>query len=151
MERVVADSNVLLKWFIPEEYSEYARLMRNDHLVGRVEVVAPSYALLEIYNALRKYCAKKVIGKEELSKIISFLYEAKIRFVEVKRRTLDKALEYSLKNHVTVYDAYYIILAHELATIAYTADGKLLKNLKNKESELKHIREYMAKHNQYRM
>ncbi|ABN69780.1 conserved hypothetical protein [Staphylothermus marinus F1] len=142
MERVVADSNVLVKWFIPEEYSEYAKLMRDNHLLGRIEVVAPIYALLEIYNALTKYYIRKILDREKLSKIIHLLHESRINFINIERTILDKALKYSLENHVTIYDAYYIVLAYELKTITYTADEKLLKNLKNKEPRLKHIKDY---------
>ncbi len=137
MERVVVDSNVLVKWFIPEDYSEYARLLRNDHLLGCVEAVAPTYALLEFYNTLRKYYAKGILDKEKVYKIVGLLHEAKITLVDIERDTLDQALEYSLQNHITVYDAYYIVLAHNLDTVVYTADEKLLKRLGKREPRLK--------------
>ena len=47
-------------------------------------------------------------------------------------------------NHVTVYDSYYIILAHNLNTELYTADEKLLSKLSNIEFRLKHIKEYRS-------
>ncbi len=142
MERVVVDSNVLVKWFIPEEYSDYAKLIRNDHLLGCIEVVAPRYALLEFYNALRKYCTRKVIDKEKLTRILDLFHEVKVAFIGVERSILDEALTYSLENHITVYDAYYIVLAYKLNTQVYTADEKLLKRIRDKEPRIKHLKEY---------
>ena len=145
MERVVVDSNVLVKWFILEDYSEYARLLRNDHLLGCVEAVTPRYALLEFYNALRKYYARGILDREKLAKIVDLFHEVKVTLVDIKRDVLDEALKYSLENHVTVYDAYYIVLAYKLDTLVYTADEKLLKRLEDREPRLKHLKEYRAK------
>ena len=145
MERVVVDSNVLVKWFVPEEYSGYARLLRNDHLLGCVEAVAPRYALLEFYNALRKYHALGVIDEGKLFRIAGLLHEARVTFVDIERSLLDEALAYSLRNQVTVYDAYYIVLASKLDTVAYTADEKLLRKLEGREPRLKHLKEYKVK------
>ena len=145
MERVVVDSNVVVKWFIPEEYSEYAALLRNDHLLGCVEASAPHHALLEVYNALRKYYAKGVLDEEKLARIVDLLHEARIVFTSIEREALDEALRYSIENHITVYDAYYIVLAHKLDTLVYTADEKLLKRLAGREPRVKHLKEYRAK------
>ena len=142
MERVVADSNVLVKWFIPEKYSEYAKLLRNDHLLGYVEVVAPKHALLEFYNALRKYYARGILDEEKVYKIARLLHEAQVVFVDIEEELLSKALSYSIKNHVTVYDAYYIVLAENIDTIVYTADEKLLERLRKSGERIRHIREY---------
>ncbi|AEM38359.1 hypothetical protein Pyrfu_0488 [Pyrolobus fumarii 1A] len=35
---VVADASVIIKWVIPEAYSEHAVRLRDDHLEGRVVV-----------------------------------------------------------------------------------------------------------------
>ncbi len=145
MERVIVDSNVVVKWFIPEEYSEYARHLRNDHLLGCIEAVAPRYALLELYSAFRKYYAKRILDLGKLARIVDLLHEARIVLIDIERKTLDDALKYSLENHITVYDAYYIVLAHRLNTLIYTADEKLLKRLINKEPRIKHLKEYKAK------
>jgi len=145
LEKIVADSNVIVKWFILEDYSDQAKLLRNDHLMGYVEVVSPTYALIEIYNTLRKYMVKGLIGEKELYKIIDLLYDVKISFTEITRELLDKALDYSVKNSITVYDAYYIVLAYRLNTVVYTADEKLLRNLRGREHRIKHIKEYYRK------
>ena len=144
MERVVIDSNVVVKWFIPEEHSERARHLRNDHLLGCVEATAPQYAILEVYNALRKYHARGLLDKVTLAKIIDLLHKTRISLVNLENKTLDEALEYSLANHVTVHDAYYIVLARSLGTLFYTADDKLLERLGAKEPLIRHLKHYRA-------
>ena len=144
MKRLVVDSNVLIKWFIPEDYSEYAIKLRNDHLMGRIEVVAPKYALLEFCNALRKYVIRGIKNEEDALRALSLLFEASITLIDIDKKSLINALKYSLTNHVTVYDACYIILARNLDTEVYTANEKLLSKLSNIESRLEHREEYRS-------
>ncbi len=146
MERVVVDSNVMIKWFIPEDYSEQALALCSDYLMGSIDIVAPMYSLLEFSNALRKYYVRGIIGVNEVFKIMKLLYEMKIEFMDIDEGLLREALKYSLENHIVVYDAYYIILAYKLDTVLYTADEKLLRRLRDKESRLKHIRTYRGQY-----
>ena len=47
MERVVTDTNILVKWFIKEEYTEKELLIRGDHIAVYIRIMAPEYAPLE--------------------------------------------------------------------------------------------------------
>ncbi len=144
MSEVVVDSNILVKWFIPEDYHEEAKALLKDHLHGNVVVVVPRYALLEFANALRKYVIKKIIGMNEILTIYRLLVESAPRFVEEKEGLVNKALDYSIRRGVTIYDAYYIVIAQELNTLVYTADEKLLRQLEGKEQLVRHISEYRS-------
>ncbi len=144
MSEVVVDSNILVKWFIPEDYHEEAKALLKDHLHGNVIVVVPRYALLEFANALRKYVIKKIIGMNEILTIYRLLVESAPRFVEEKEGLVNKALDYSIRRGVTIYDAYYIVIAQELNTLVYTADEKLLRQLEGKEQLVRHISEYRS-------
>ncbi|NPA05285.1 MAG: type II toxin-antitoxin system VapC family toxin [Crenarchaeota archaeon] len=142
MERVVVDANVLVKWFVPEDYSEYAVLLRNDHLLGCVEAVAPVYAVLEFGNTVRKYYSLGVVDGEKASKIMRLFWEVRVSLKPIEEGLVWEALRYSMENHVTLYDAYYIVLAHSLNAPMYTADEKLLRRLSGVEDSVLHIREY---------
>jgi len=142
MSEVVVDSNILVKWFIPEDYHEEAKALLKDHLHGNVVVVVPWYALLEFANTLRKYVTKKIIGMNEVLAIYRLLIESAPHFIEEKEKLVSKALDYSVRRGTTVYDAYYIIIAQELNTVMYTADERLLRQLEGKEQLVRHIREY---------
>jgi len=140
--RVVVDASVLVKWFVPEEFSDRAEAILNDHLDARVTVAAPSYALLELANALRKHVVRGVMGPGEAGEAFSLLLEMDIEFVEVDGELAREALGYALDNGVTVYDAYYIVLARRLGTVFYTADEKLLRQLRGREPVARHVAEY---------
>jgi len=128
-KEVVADSNVIVKWFIDEEYSIHARMLRDDHLLGRITVVSPKYALLEILNALRKYRARGLLREDHIREIYRLIPELEIDFRAINEEIALKALVYALENSITVYDAYFILLAQSLDTLFYTADDKLLKKI----------------------
>ncbi len=104
--------------------------------------MVPWYALLEFANTLRKYVTKKIIGMNEVLAIYRLLIESAPHFVEEKEELVSKALDYSVRRGITVYDAYYIIIAQELNTVVYTADERLLRQLEGKEQLVRHIREY---------
>ncbi|BES82850.1 type II toxin-antitoxin system VapC family toxin [Pyrodictium abyssi] len=140
--RVVVDASVLVKWFVPEEFSDKAEAILNDHLDARVAVAAPSYALLELANALRKYVVRGVMGPGEAGEAFSLLLEMDVEFVEVDGELAREALGYAIDNGVTVYDAYYIVLARRLGTVFYTADEKLLRQLRGREPVARHVSEY---------
>ncbi len=139
---VVADASVVLKWFIEEDYSGHARLLRDDHLYGRVTVHAPNILMVEVANALRKYVARGLLTREQAMRGVRALYEAGIRLEEVSPELLLEALGYSIDNNVTVYDALYVVLARRLGTKAYTADEKLLSALEGRDDAVAHIESY---------
>ena len=44
--------------------------------MGRIEVAAPKYALLEFCNALRKYVIRAIMNEEDALKALNLLLEA---------------------------------------------------------------------------
>jgi len=138
---VVADASVLVKWLVPEDYYEQAAALRDDHLFGRVRVVAPCTAPVEVASALRKYVVRGILDAGRALRALELLWRAEIELVSVDEGLLRAALEYSLARGVTVYDALYIVLARSLGTVVYTADERLVKSLGG-EGALRHIRDY---------
>lgn len=142
---VVVDANIMVKWFIPEEYSREADALLDDHLDARVRVVAPSYALVEFTNALRKYAVRQIIDRETVEEALSMLLEMDIEFRGVDQGLVRDALRYALDKGVTVYDAYYIVLARAIGAVFYTADEKLLRRLAGGEPIARHIAWYVSR------
>ena len=62
--------------------------------------------------------------------------------VDVERKLVTETLKYGVEKSITVYDAYYIILARNLNSPFYTADEKLLNRIQAVESTIHHIRDY---------
>ncbi len=139
---VVVDSNIMIKWFIPEEYSHEAGMLLKDFLYGRINIVAPVYAMIEYCNALRKYATRKIISREQVMKIYRLFTKIGVNFVTIEQSLLEEALRYGLDNDITVYDAYYIVLTKHYDTIMYTADEKLLRKIEGVEASVRHIKYY---------
>ena len=148
VRRIVVDASVVIKWFIPEDYHEEAAKLRNDHLYGHVEVYVPSHALLEVANALRKYVARKILTPDLALRILRTLLKMDLKYIAIDGPTALEALEYALRNHVSVYDAYYIVVAHKLEATMFTADEKLLSALSQREPLVKHIKYYPEESNE---
>jgi len=140
--RVVADASVIVKWFVPESYSGQAQALLDDHLSGRVEIIAPSYAILEVANALRKYVLRGIMRVEDAREALSILSEVNLQLHSIGFGEAIDALDYASKTGVTVYDAYYIILARRHGATFYTADEKLLQKLAGIEPLARHIKDY---------
>lgn len=141
-KRVVVDSSVLVKWFIPEDHHEEARALLEDHLYGRIEAVIPRYATLEFANVLRKYVIRGIVGRREIEEAFDLLVESAPVIIEEDEVLVRRALGYSIERGLTIYDAIYVILAKELGATFYTADEKLIRHLEGSEPLIKHIGEY---------
>jgi len=141
-EVVVVDSNIMVKWFIPEEYSREAGRLLKGFLYGRISIIAPVYAMIECCNALRKYVVRKIISREQVMGVYRLFTRIGVNFVTIEQPLLEEALRYGLDNDITVYDAYYIVLAKHYDTIVYTADEKLLKKIGGVEASIRHIKDY---------
>ncbi|AFA38981.1 putative nucleic acid-binding protein, contains PIN domain [Pyrobaculum oguniense TE7] len=132
--RVVVDASVVVKWAVPEPYSQEARKLRNDHLLGRVKAVAPPCLWLEVASALREYVIRGVLPNDKALTAAELLYQTEVEIEEVDPR---QVLATALKHGVTTYDAAYVYLAEKHNTLLYTADEKLLKHPK-----ARHIKDY---------
>lgn len=120
----VVDASIAVKWFVVEEYSEEAEMLRKAYAEGLVDLSAPSLLPYEVLNAL-KYSA--AFGEDELKDAANVLDDLQISYYELRGSLASKALEIAMRKGVTVYDASYLSLADFLKTIVYTADMELLK------------------------
>ena len=96
-ERLVVDASVVVKLVIPEEYTEHALLLRDDHLDGRVEAHAPDLLLLEAASALRMYALRGLIDAHKALRALQLLAEAGINLNPVDGELALEALRLSLQ------------------------------------------------------
>ncbi len=142
-EKLVVDASVLVKWVVPEEYSDDARRIRDDFLEGRVLIHVPCIALLEASSALRKYVVRGFTDDGTATEALRLLVDSGIRIEPLGVEDPLSALSLSLDAGITVYDAYYVSLARKLDAPLVTADEKLLQNKKvRKLVRVLHITEY---------
>jgi predicted nucleic acid-binding protein len=132
---LVVDASVVVKWFVLEEYSDEARLLRRAYVEGLVDLAAPSLLLYEVLNAL-KYSA--AFGEDELKKVARVLEDYQFTLYPLQGEMAQKTVEIAMRKGVTIYDASYVALAYMLDTMLYTADEKLIGKIGDPDT-VKHI------------
>lgn len=119
---VVIDASVATKWFLPEEDSEKALRIRDEHAEGAIDLAAPDLLYYEVTNALSyRPGLERIILRED----IEDMYDIGIQLVAPSREVLTLAAEKAQALRVTAYDTAYLALAEMLGTIAITADEEL--------------------------
>jgi len=132
---IVVDASVVVKWFIEEEYSREARLLRDAYAGGVLDIAVPSLLYYEVLNAL-KYSG--AFGEEELKEVAEVLSDFQFNSYDMTGSLAEKTIEYSMRKGLTVYDASYVALADVLDTTLYTADEELIRKTRNPRL-VKHI------------
>lgn len=129
---VVADASVIVKWFVEEENSDKALMLRDKYIEGEIRIAAPELMPLEVLNALYY---KRLFSRDEMREISEALEAYSFTLYPLRGEYAEKTVEVAFENDVTVYDASYIALAVVKNTHVYTADEKLVKRLKGEYSK----------------
>ncbi len=123
---VVADASVIVKWFIEEQDSDKALILRDRHISREITISLPGLAPYEILNALKW---SRVYDEGELKQIGGSLNKYGFKTYpligELKRKTIEIAMRFD----TTIYDASYVALASHLDTTLYTADQELIRKI----------------------
>lgn len=124
MERpkVVVDASVMAKWFLDEEFSDDARLLRDRFVTGKSTIAVPSLLFYEVLNAM-KYSGVYKAG--QLALAARSLSKYGFEVWEPKGKLYEQTGKVSLEHEISVYDASYIALAMSLQATLYTADTDL--------------------------
>lgn len=122
MTRVVLDTSVIIKWFSPEEEdSNEANLILEAIHSGRVEIVLPYFAQLEIANILR---LGKKFSREETKKYLIDFFNLSLVFVEINQQYILEISTISYSTNITSYDAAFVAVANRWNIPLFTADYK---------------------------
>ncbi len=120
---LVIDASVIVKWFLNEENSEKARVIRSDFEKGKISIIVPELLFLEILNSLKynKVKEQNIIAANNILFGLDFDVEG------LNEEITLKAVENSVKYNITIYDALYVTLAQVYGTFLITADKELYK------------------------
>lgn len=144
MEQVVIDTNVVIKLFLKEEYSDFALKLKDLYLAEKIDIVINSLTRYEFINALKykKFSSTEI--KSALRAIEAYGFQTEEFSGAIADLTSDLAVRYNISS----YDASYVALASFLGCNLYTADAKLIKSISNFKF-VKHIKEFYEKPNNY--
>lgn len=105
----IADASVVVKWFVDEDDSDKARKIKRRYEEGKLNLVTPRLVEYEVSNALRFHPIAKRTTREVLG-AISVVRRLAI-MVDPSEGAWAKAIELSLSEGISVYDAIYLALA----------------------------------------
>jgi predicted nucleic acid-binding protein len=116
------DASVVTKWFIEEEDSSWALLLKNEHISGKTILIAPDLIIYEVTNVL---LFSKLFTTEEIKKCLQDLYDLEIDLINPSLDLILPTIELASSKKLSIYDASYLALAREFDIKLITADEKL--------------------------
>jgi predicted nucleic acid-binding protein len=121
MAQIVLDASVIAKLFLKEEGSDIAIRLKDGHVQGKIEILAPSLMKYELISALKS----KKFSKGEIKLALEVVRDYGFSIMELDDGLFDKVAELSIDYNISAYDAAYIALAEDTGVILCTADGKM--------------------------
>lgn len=124
MEDVVLDASWVLKWILREKEEGVAEARRlHDRIVtGEVRAMAPEILLAEVVNVMYR---KKKFGRWEILEFIEMISDGRIGLVALDSFKFSELIEMMEQRRVTVYDAYYLVLAEKNGCKVMSFDRKI--------------------------
>ncbi len=140
---IVADASVVAKWLFTEE--EHARptgeLIRSVTATGE-PLYAPSHFRGEVLNVIRKRMRRNSLSQEQALALLDQFLLLPIDVVSPPKEHHD-ALEIAPKYDLpTVYNAYYLNVAHVVGCDLWTDDRRLLRTLAGRLPYVRWIGDY---------
>ena len=128
----VIDSNVAVKWFLPEPHSEKAFALLEDFRHQGLGLVAPDLLVPEVGHVLWK---RSVLTREvplsEAEESYNDLLSLQIP-LQSSSQIAEHAFNLASQERHAIYDAFYIALALERGCELITADQTLIDKLSGK-------------------
>ena len=134
----MVDASVCAKWYLDEEYSDRARLLRDDFVKGQIAITVPSLLFYETLNALRY---SRAFDEKELPVVADSLSKYGFEVWEPRGEVYREAARLSLAQDITVYDAAYVALSEHLRALFYTVDKKLLDRFPRRARHIRIFKE----------
>ena len=141
---VVVDASIVVKLFVPEQYSDQAKSLASSWEADSTLLVAPDFMASEFASALRKKIQEGILSGREAQSLISELYRSGIEFRPSRplhERAIDLAVEL---NQRLAYDAHYLALAESLDDDFWTADEPFYRAARGQYPRVKWIGNYSS-------
>ena len=139
-KNIVLDASVIVKWFIDENDSNKAEIIKEQFINEKINIIIPSLLYYEVLNAL-KY--SKLFNLDELNLVGESIENYGFKAIVIKDEIREKMVEIAIKHDISIYDASYIALAEKFNTQLITADEKISKKLpKNLKLLLSNLKNY---------
>jgi predicted nucleic acid-binding protein len=125
MTKLVVDSSVAVKWFLPEPYSTQARRILDGYQIGALTLLAPDLINAEFGNIIWKKHLYQGLAADDAEAVIKEF--GKLAFVlTLTSVLLEEAYRLAVARQQTVYDCVYVALSIREGCQFVTADEKLV-------------------------
>ena len=124
----IADTNVLIKYVVPEEFSSVARRIMGQYDDAQLRLIAPDYIFIECANVLWKYVRRNNLSVANAVSALRELQRLNIPLIP-HGELLEDALLFAANTGITVYDALFCVLARRENAELITADIALVNRL----------------------
>jgi predicted nucleic acid-binding protein len=121
---MIVDANVILRAFFPDEVQEKAQALLRDHVVGGLQLKAPSLLPYELSNAIWQAERRQRISSQQADEIIAAVEGLQI---EILLLDMGEMLPMARQFDRSAYDAAYLTLANKLDEQLITGDERLWK------------------------
>ncbi len=125
---LVVDTNVAVKWYLPEELEDEALSVLDAGERGDLTLLAPDSVEPEFWNVLWQRHMRGELSLDEVWEYWDALEEAPLLMGEVLP-LMTRATEIAADSGCIIYDALFVALAELEDTVVITADQKLLNAL----------------------
>ncbi|MGB3309693.1 MAG: type II toxin-antitoxin system VapC family toxin [Nodosilinea sp.] len=125
MTKVVVDSSVAVKWFIPQIHSDKARQILSAYQEGELDLLAPDLIYAEVGNIVWKLNRFQELSEQDAGNALKAFQLVDVS-ITPSSLLLNDAYHFAKEYQRTVYDSLYIALSlwHQCPFV--TGDRKLV-------------------------
>jgi predicted nucleic acid-binding protein len=110
----VVDASLVVKWFIPEEYSDKAMNLLENFRSGSLDLTAPDHIVVEVGSALwKRSTLRNEISESEAAESLADFLALGLKFHPTPH-LVEAALRLATQEHHSPYDMAYVTLAGQL-------------------------------------
>jgi len=141
VKNIVIDASVIVKWFIDENDSDKAEILKEQFISEKINIIVPTLLYYEVLNAL-KY--SKLFKLDELNLVGESIENYGFNVIMIRDEIREIMVEFAINHDISIYDASYIALAEKFKTQLITADEKISKKLpKNMKMKIINLKNYI--------
>ncbi|NVM31039.1 MAG: type II toxin-antitoxin system VapC family toxin [Candidatus Helarchaeota archaeon] len=126
IKTIVIDASVVSRWYLDEEWTDFAIDLRSDYQGGKLRLIAPYLLYYEVGNALR---FSKDLTQADIIDALKALLKTQINIIFFDEDLIGKITEIAFLNNITVYDSSYCAIAEEYGYKFITGDESLKKKV----------------------
>lgn len=143
---LVVDTNILIKLFVNEEYSDLAVDLLKKVRSEKINLISPQFSKIEFYSIIKKKEILRQIDFEKCLEIFKMFLELKISFVKEDWDLLNESFRLAKKiDQTTIYDCVFVELARKIEADFISEDIKILKKSKSIYKNCFRLGEYLKK------